>query len=138
MSFRKPAQRKPLVKIGAWRQRPRSPLNPPNPSVETGSSPVKERNRAIFWVLEESKWDPDWVAALKGFEPVCLDFVPYALALTPRFLVKNISNVSNFAQTTGAGSHSINAALRGNAVRPAPRAPQLPQPAGPGSPCAIF
>jgi hypothetical protein len=42
------------------------------------------------------------------------------------FLVKNISNVSNFAQTAGAGSHSIKAALRGNAVRPTPRAPSSP------------
>jgi hypothetical protein len=66
------------------------------------------------------------VAALEGFEPVCLDFVPYALALTPRFLVKNISNVSNFAQTTGAGSHSINAALRGNAVGRLPGPPSSP------------
>src|ERR1700674_4570668 len=32
---------KPLVEIGPWRQRPRSPLNPPNPSVETGFSPAK-------------------------------------------------------------------------------------------------
>jgi len=36
-----PFQRKPLVKISPWRQRPRSPLKPPKPSVETGSPPPK-------------------------------------------------------------------------------------------------
>src|ERR1700681_1655630 len=54
-----PAQRKPLVKISPWRQRPRSPLNPPNPvSGDWLPTPEIARNRANSRVSQESKFEP--------------------------------------------------------------------------------
>jgi cold shock protein len=51
----------------------------------------------------------------------------------PRFLVKNISIVSNIAHTVGAGSHSINPPCGW------PRLfPPIPPPPGPGSPCGRY
>src|SRR6266446_32862 len=51
-----PTQRKPLVKIVPWRQRPRSPLNPPKSvSGDRLSTCEIARNRANSWVSQDSK-----------------------------------------------------------------------------------
>jgi hypothetical protein len=58
--------------------------------------------------------------------------------LNSRFLGKNIPIVSNFAQTAGAGSTFNQSSLAEERRQAGSPGPQLPQPAGPGSPCAIF